>query len=105
MSLEKSILHGKDHRKPLRGSRRFDSSCRNHGSCSYCRDSRLVQSMKEDNRTKEQINDYFGFWFQGCEMEAASDHFDKLYEQHGIDTWKPINPQLGNTYTASYDKP
>jgi hypothetical protein len=35
MSLEKAIIHGKEHRKQYRGSKRFDCSCRNHGSCGY----------------------------------------------------------------------
>ena len=30
MGLEKAIEHGKEHRKHYRGSKRFDSSCRNH---------------------------------------------------------------------------
>jgi len=41
MSLEKAIKYGKEHRKPYRGSKRFDKSCRNHGGglahqCPYC---------------------------------------------------------------------
>ena len=36
MSLDKAIQHGKEKRKPYRGSRSFDSSCRNHGGCPYC---------------------------------------------------------------------
>ncbi len=103
MSLEKSIKHGKEHRKPLRGSQRFDWSCRNHGSCSWCKDSRTFQFHKEELRTEDQVDEWFGYWFQGCEIDAISDHFDKLYEERGIDTWKPINPQLG-TYTNTYDE-
>ena len=36
MSLDKAIKHGKEKRKPYRGSRSIDCSCRNHGSCPYC---------------------------------------------------------------------
>jgi hypothetical protein len=36
MSLEKAIQHGKEHRKPYYHSKRFDRTCRNHGSCPYC---------------------------------------------------------------------
>lgn len=28
-------------RKPYRGSRRFDPSCRSHGSCTFCLNGRL----------------------------------------------------------------
>ena len=36
MGLEKAILHGKEHRAPYRDSRRFDRTCRNHGTCQFC---------------------------------------------------------------------
>lgn len=36
MSLEKAIKSGKEKRKPYRGSKRFDRTCRNHGGCPYC---------------------------------------------------------------------
>lgn len=41
MSLDKAIEHKKEHRKPYRGSKAIDSSCRNHGSCEWCRRNRL----------------------------------------------------------------
>lgn len=40
MSLDKSIYHGKEHRKPYRGSKAIDCTCRNHGSCDWCRQNR-----------------------------------------------------------------
>jgi hypothetical protein len=36
MSLDKAIAHGKERRAPYRRSKRFDRTCRNHGSCPYC---------------------------------------------------------------------
>lgn len=41
MSLDKAIEHGKEHRKPYRGSKAIDPSCRNHGSCPWCKRNRL----------------------------------------------------------------
>lgn len=41
MALDKSIKSGKEHRKPYRGSKLVDTTCRNHGSCRYCRENRL----------------------------------------------------------------
>lgn len=38
MSLDKAIEHGKEHRKPYRGSKAIDCICRNHGSCPYFRE-------------------------------------------------------------------
>ena len=40
MSLDKSIAHGKERRKPYRGSKAFDPSCRNHGGCPWCEENR-----------------------------------------------------------------
>ena len=36
MALDKSIEHGKEHRKPYRGAKAVDKTCRNHGSCEHC---------------------------------------------------------------------
>ena len=40
MSLDKAIAHGKEHRKPYRGSKAIDSTCRNHGGCPWCEENR-----------------------------------------------------------------
>lgn len=40
MSLDKAIEHGKDHRKPYRGSKAIDPSCRNHSGCPWCEENR-----------------------------------------------------------------
>ena len=53
MSLDKSIEHGKEHRKPFRGAKAVDCTCRNHGSCSYCRSNRTIQEQREKERTSQ----------------------------------------------------
>lgn len=40
MSLDKAVKHGKEKRRPFRGSKRWDVTYRNHGACGYCRSSR-----------------------------------------------------------------
>ena len=50
MSLDKAIKHGKEHRKPYRKAKAVDATCRNHGSCPYCRGNRLYQVKKEKER-------------------------------------------------------
>ena len=40
MSLDKAIEHGKEHRKPYRGSKAIDGTCRNHGGCEWCKANR-----------------------------------------------------------------
>ena len=41
MSLDKAIKHGKEKRKPYYGSKVFDCTCRNHGTCVVCLNNRL----------------------------------------------------------------
>lgn len=38
MSLDKAVQHGKEYRKPYTGGKAIDRTCRNHGSCDYCRE-------------------------------------------------------------------
>lgn len=44
MSLDKAVQHGKEYRKPYTGGKAIDRTCRNHGSCDYCRENRLHAS-------------------------------------------------------------
>ncbi|HJV95155.1 MAG TPA: hypothetical protein VJ608_03925 [Albitalea sp.] len=46
MSLDKAIEHGKEHRIQYRGSKRFDRTCRNHGSCKYCERARTIAAHR-----------------------------------------------------------
>ena len=41
MSMDKAIAHGKEKQKPYRFSKAIDKTCRNHGSCPWCRQNRL----------------------------------------------------------------
>lgn len=53
MSLDKSILSGEEHRKPYRGAKAVDSTCRNHGSCPYCQAGRrhkYKKGVQDDGR-------------------------------------------------------
>jgi len=54
MGFEKAIEHGKTKRKSYRGSKAFDCSCRNHGSCSWCQGNR----MHNTNKKLEQSIEY-----------------------------------------------
>lgn len=52
MSLDKAIKHGKEKRRPYRGSQAFDSTCRPHGggnrwACPWCERARLFHVAKE----------------------------------------------------------
>ena len=47
MSLEKSIKHKKEHRKPYYKSAKFDKTCRPGGSCPYCKNNRGHKHKKQ----------------------------------------------------------
>lgn len=55
MSLDMSIEHRKEKRKPYHGSKRFDRTCRNHGSCDYCKGNRLYSSKKRRDAIEAQL--------------------------------------------------
>lgn len=50
--LDKAIEHGKEHRKPYRGAKACDRSCRNHGSCDWCRANRNYRNIKLEEKIK-----------------------------------------------------
>ncbi len=53
MGLEQAIKHKKEKRKPYYDSRRFDVTCRNHGSCPWCKGNRLHKKEQEEERLKD----------------------------------------------------
>jgi hypothetical protein len=44
-------------KQPYRKSRRFDKTCRCHGSCSYCTNNRLIQQAREEARIVAQLRE------------------------------------------------
>ncbi len=48
MSLEKAIRYGKEKRKKYYGSKAFDHTCRNHGSCKWCEGNRSYKNKKRE---------------------------------------------------------
>ena len=52
MALDKAIISGKEHRKPYKGGKAVDISCRNHGSCPYCKGNRLYKLKKQLEKIK-----------------------------------------------------
>lgn len=58
MGLWKSIQHRKEKRKPYYGSRRFDLSCCNHGSCPWCYSNRMYQQRKLDVTAKQELMEF-----------------------------------------------
>lgn len=60
MSLEKSITHGKEHRRPYQGAKAVAKSCRNHGSCEWCRGKRMHKNDKRELRQVQELEEYYG---------------------------------------------
>ena len=59
MSLDKSIQHGKEHRKPYYKSGKFDPTCRPNGGCPYCRNNRNHKNKKKECSCKSQLDDLY----------------------------------------------
>lgn len=57
MSLDKAIKHGKEHRKPYRGSKVFDVYCRNHKGCQACLNNRLIQLRRMNEKLKYDLKE------------------------------------------------
>ena len=55
MSLDKAIEHGKEWRKPYRKAKAVDRTCRNHGSCEWCRENRTYKNRKRVVGDKDEI--------------------------------------------------
>lgn len=58
MSLDKAVEHGKERRKPYRGAKAVDATCRNHGSCEWCRHNRLHSRKKSEVAAEQDVNSY-----------------------------------------------
>lgn len=58
MSLEKAIEHGKEKRKPYRKSKRFDRTCRCHGSCSWCERNRKHANEIREEAADSELREY-----------------------------------------------
>ena len=48
MSLDKAIEYGKEKRKKYTRAKAVDRTCRNHGSCKYCKSNRLHKFKRQD---------------------------------------------------------
>ena len=58
MSLDKAIEHGKEKRKPYKGAKAVDCTCRNHGSCEWCKNNRLYKQVRMDEATRQEFKEF-----------------------------------------------
>ena len=54
--LDKAIEHGKEHRKKYIKAKAVDATCRNHGSCTWCKGNRMHSIHKRVEAAKAEIN-------------------------------------------------
>ena len=87
MSLDKAISNKKEKRKPYRGSKAFDCTCRNHGSCSYCESNRTLFDKKARLRVEGQVDEWFGYWNLPDPYDASSAAYEEYLEKIGIEPW------------------
>ena len=58
MSFDKEYPNRKDWRKPYRRSKRFDRTCRNHGSCGYCYNDKTYFDRKFRHATDLDLKNF-----------------------------------------------
>jgi len=58
MSLDKAIRHLKERRKPYRGAKAVDKTCRNHGSDDWAISDRLIQPQKELAKAEDKLKEH-----------------------------------------------
>ena len=58
MSLDKAIKHGKEKRKPYMGAKAVDKTCRNHGTCGWCKANRLYRSNKINEQSDQMKKEF-----------------------------------------------
>lgn len=75
MSLEKAISSGKEKRKPYYGAGRVDTTCRNHGSCPYCRSNRTHKHRRAVEGVAARLREH-----SVAEDQERQDREDALLE-------------------------
>lgn len=55
MSFDKHM--GKEHRKPYRGGKAIDKTCRNHGGCPWCEGNRKYSDIKRRQSADEKLEE------------------------------------------------
>lgn len=56
--LNKAIEHKKEHRKPYYGAKAIDCTCRNHGTCLWCKENRLYKNIKREQIILDKLKEF-----------------------------------------------
>lgn len=73
--LDKAIISGKEKRKPYRGSKSIDKSCRNNGGCPYCEGNRTYKNLKKVQSAKQKEKEIY---YYPCSEFSDMDNFFKI---------------------------
>lgn len=57
MALDKAIKSGKEWRKPYKGSKAIDPTCRNHGGCPWCEENRKYKNIKRLEKALDKLKE------------------------------------------------
>ena len=57
MSLDKAIKAGKEWRKPYKGGKAIDRTCRNHGGCPWCEENRKYKNIKRLKKALDKLKE------------------------------------------------
>lgn len=57
MSLMKSIVCGKEHRRPYYGGKAISKRCRNHGGCPWCEENRKYKYLKTSQKMLDKMKE------------------------------------------------
>lgn len=84
MSFDKAIEFSKERRKKYKGSKSFDQSCRNHGSCDRCTDDRTYATRKAeqeaDDKYKQWEDEELGNDVDPIEKDCEDDMYEEYLE-------------------------
>ena len=59
MSLDKAIIHNKEHRKQYTGSKAIDKTCRNHGGCPWCEENRKKKYLIKEASMNDKVKEFY----------------------------------------------
>lgn len=57
MALDKAIKAGKEWRKPYKGGKAIDPTCRNHGGCTWCEENRKYKNIKRLEKALDKLKE------------------------------------------------
>lgn len=74
MGMEKAIASGKERRKPYRGAKAIDASCRNHGDDPWSKGNRVYASIKRKLEAEYSDEDFVE------EGDGEEDEYEHLHD-------------------------